>query len=50
MLDLREEKELANIIKAQRISERVLKDAVAKLHTGISELEVANFIKKSFIQ
>ena len=43
-------KELANIIRAQRISERVLKDAVAHLKTRITELEMASFIKKSFIK
>ncbi|MBI5139044.1 M24 family metallopeptidase [Candidatus Nomurabacteria bacterium] len=42
--------ELENIIKAQKISERVLKDTLLKLHTGIQETEVANFIKKSFIK
>lgn len=41
-------KELANIIKAQIISERVLKLALLKLKTGITEIEMANFIKKSF--
>jgi Xaa-Pro aminopeptidase len=42
-------KELANIIKAQRISERVLDDVFKKLKTGITEIEVANFIKKRYI-
>ena len=42
--------ELANIMKAQRISEKVLRYAVAKLRTGVSEIEVANFIKKSFVK
>ncbi|HWA32338.1 MAG TPA: M24 family metallopeptidase [Candidatus Paceibacterota bacterium] len=41
-------RELANIIKAQRISERVLGDVLKKLKTGITEKSVAEFIKKSF--
>lgn len=47
---VKSKKELANIMKAQRISEKVLADAVAKLKTGISEIEMANFIKKSFVK
>ena len=43
-------KELANIIKAQRISEQVLKDTVRFLRDGVAEIEVANFIKKAFIR
>ena len=43
-------KELANIISAQRISERVLADILKILKTGISELQVQNFIKKSFVK
>lgn len=43
-------KELANIIKAQRISERVLNDVLKKLHTGITEVATANFIKKLFVK
>ncbi|OGI67739.1 hypothetical protein A3A05_00395 [Candidatus Nomurabacteria bacterium RIFCSPLOWO2_01_FULL_41_12] len=43
-------RELANIIKAQRISERVLKATLLKLKTGITELAVEAFIKKSFIK
>lgn len=42
--------ELQNIIKAQRISEQVLKDVLRKLKTGVTEIEIANFIKKSFIK
>ena len=42
--------ELGNIIKAQRISERVLGDVLKKLRTGVTEIEIANFIKKSFIK
>lgn len=42
--------ELANLIKAQRIAEKVLKDTLVKLETGITEIEIANFIKKSFVK
>ncbi|MEX2029289.1 MAG: M24 family metallopeptidase [Candidatus Paceibacterota bacterium] len=51
---VKNKKELANIIKAQRISERVLQYTVVKLKThvtagqaGITEIEIADFIKKS---
>jgi Xaa-Pro aminopeptidase len=47
---VKSKRELVNIIKAQRISEKVLKDAVAKLRTGMTELEMESFIKKSFIK
>src|SRR3989338_159592 len=47
---VKNKKELANIIKAQRISEKVLRYTVAKLRTGISEIQIANLIKKSFIK
>src|SRR3989344_3938513 len=47
---VKNKKELANIIKAQRISERVLKDVLAYLRHGVNEISVANFIKKSFIK
>ena len=47
---VKSKKELANIVKAQRISERVLRDTVAKLRVGITEIEIANFIKKSFVK
>lgn len=43
-------KELANIIKAQRISEKVLRDVLKFLKDGVSEIETANFIKRSFIK
>jgi Xaa-Pro aminopeptidase len=45
---VKNKKELVNIIKAQRIAERVLKDTLVKLHTGITEIQVADFITKSF--
>lgn len=48
---VKNKKELANIIKAQRISEKVLQYIVVKkLRTGISEIQIANLIKKSFIK
>ena len=47
---VKNKKELANIIKAQRISEKVLQNTMMKLKVGITEIEIANFIKKSFIK
>ena len=47
---VKNKKELANIIKAQRISEKVLRYTVVKLKTNITEIEIANFIKKSFVK
>lgn len=43
-------KELTNIVRAQRISEKVLKDILAKLETGVTEIEISNFIKNSFVK
>ncbi len=43
-------KELGNIIKAQRISETVLKIVLLNLRVGVSEIEIATLIKKSFIK
>ncbi len=45
---VKNKKELASIIKAQRISEKVLLEAISFLRDGVSELEVEAFIKKSF--
>lgn len=45
---VKNKKELTSIIKAQKISERVLLDAVSYLKDGVTELEVEAFIKKSF--
>ncbi len=42
--------ELENIIKAQRISEKVLADVLGKLKTGVSEIELSNFIKKQYLR
>ncbi len=47
---VKNKKELANIIKAQRISEKVLLSALSFLKNGITELEVEAFIKKSFVK
>lgn len=47
---VKSKKELANIISAQRISEKVLCDVIHNLKNGVSEVEVANFIKKSFVK
>ena len=47
---VKNKRQLADIIKAQRISEKVLQNIVAKLQTGIREIEIANFIKKSFVR
>lgn len=47
---VKNKKELENIIKAQRISERVLADVLKRLKIGVTELEIANFIKKSFVK
>lgn len=47
---IKNKKELADIVKAQRISESVLHDVKQILKTGITEIEVANFIKKSFLK
>src|SRR5258706_10624541 len=47
---VKNKKELANLIKAQRISERVLGDTVKRLKDGVSEIEIENFIKRSFVK
>lgn len=41
---------MANIIRAQRISELVLRYIVVELYTGMTELEAARLIKKAFIK
>jgi len=46
---IKSKKELANIIKAQRISERVLHDVLKKLKTNTTESAIADFIVKKFI-
>lgn len=47
---VKSKKELENIIKAQRIAERVLDDVLKILKTGITEKEVADFIEKRFVK
>jgi len=42
-------KELVSIVRAQKISERVLAAVLKFLRTGITEIEVVNFIKKAYI-
>ncbi|MCE9585210.1 M24 family metallopeptidase [Candidatus Nomurabacteria bacterium] len=47
---VKSKKELENIVKAQRIAERVLGDVLKELKDGVTEIEIANFIKKSFVK
>ena len=47
---VKSKKELANIVKAQRISEKVLQKTIEKLRDGVTELEIANFIKKTHLR
>lgn len=47
---VKNKKEIENITKAQRISERVLGDVLKILKKGITEIEVRDFIVKSFIK
>lgn len=47
---VKSKKELANIIKAQRTSELVLRYIVAELYTGMTELEAAKLIHKAFVK
>lgn len=47
---MKNKKELANLIKAQRVSELVLRYIVAELKDGVTEIEIANKIKKSFVK
>ncbi|MEI7709589.1 MAG: M24 family metallopeptidase [bacterium] len=43
-------KEIDSIIKAQRISEKVLSLTLLQLRTGVTELQISDFIKSSFIK
>ena len=45
---VKSKKELANIIKAQRISEQVLRDVLKQLKTNVTESAIAEFITKRF--
>ncbi len=47
---VKSKKELANIVKAQRISERVLASVLTKLKTGVTEAEIAEYIKTAFVK
>lgn len=47
---VKNKKELANIIKAQKISERVLADILKRLKTAVTELAIAKFIIKRFVK
>ncbi len=47
---VKSKKELQNIIQAQRISEVVLKIVLLNLRAGVTEIEIATLIKKSFIK
>lgn len=42
--------ELANIVKAQRISEKVLGDVLKKLKTNTTESAIAEFVAKRFVK
>lgn len=46
---VKSKKEISSIVSAQRKSEKVLVETLNILKTGITEIEVANFIKKSFV-
>lgn len=45
---VKNKKELANIIKAQKISEKVLQDVLKRLETNVTESAIAEFITKRF--
>ncbi len=47
---VKNKKELTNIIRAQRISEKVLQYIVVNLKTGFTEIQVAKMIKNKFIK
>lgn len=47
---VKNKKELANIIKAQRISEQVLYLVLKKIKTSVTEKEIEKFIKNSFVK
>lgn len=47
---VKSKKELANIIVAQKISERVLRDVLKQLKTKVAESAIAEFITKRFIK
>lgn len=47
---VKSKRELANIIKAQRLSEKVLRDTLLKLKTNVTESAIAEFITKKFVK
>lgn len=47
---VKSKRELANIVRAQRIAEKVLQYTVVRLKTGITEIAVQNLIKEKFIE
>lgn len=47
---VKSKKELANIVKAQRISEQVLRDTLSKLKTNVRESAIAEFLTKRFLK
>lgn len=47
---VKSKKQIASIIKAQRISEQVLKNILSDLKTGVTEIYIQNLIKKYFIK
>ncbi len=47
---VKNKKELASIIKAQRISEKVLRDVLKQLKTNVAESAIAEFITKRFLK
>jgi len=47
---VKSKRELTNIVRAQRISEKVLGDVLKKLKTGVTELTIAKFINQKFIK
>lgn len=47
---VKNKRELKSIIKAQRISEQVLSLTLKQLKTDVTEVDIANFINKSFIK
>ncbi len=47
---VKSKKELLNIIKAQKVSEKVLQNILGELKTDITEIAIADLIKKLFIK
>lgn len=47
---IKSKRELASIMRAQRISERVLREVIQKLKTGVTEIAIAKLVTKLFIK